>query len=67
MKCEERKGSVRIRRGRNAGVVTLRAYHRDGSQTKDLDDGGDSVQNAHGQGGVLEARYLICGRNKYIL
>jgi hypothetical protein len=50
--------SRNMSRERNAEVVTLRIYHRDGGQTKDLNDGCNGVKDAHDQGCGLEARHL---------
>ena len=37
----------------------LRAYHRDGDQTKDLNDGRHGVNDPQAQGDALETGHLV--------
>lgn len=67
MNCEERRRLAGICHGRNAEAITVRIYHRDDAEAKDLDDGCNDVKDAHAQGSVLEARHLIYGWNKRTL
>lgn len=50
--------------GSNAEAVTLRTYHRDRDQTKDLNEASDGVKDPQTQGDALEAGHLIYWRKE---